>query len=160
MVGYFIGRGYWFWDLRTDTLFWNKKECKVFGHDKPAMIGTYDNLFNVRLMDDDDRAHVKKTVEIAKQTRMRFTHQFCATDATTGEKIIIDAYGWWLFDEHSGEPWAMMGWNKRLRVKDRDYEVAEARIKLQQLVEKYRTEGVSSELKRVLQMCHINHVRK
>lgn len=137
LIGYYTGRGYWFWRMRSNELYWNPKQCSVYGIPKEGESGTYETLFDRALWDDQDRDHVRKTVEQALEHQTVFTHQFCAKDQTTGEKLIIDAAGWWLFDR-DGDPWAMVGWNRRLKLRAREFAQKEAAIKLRQELAAWR----------------------
>jgi len=137
--GYLIGRGYWFWDRRSNDLFWNKQQCRVYGMSGVERIGTYDSLFDTTLWDDSDRSHVRKSVELALSHRVEFRHQFCVRAADTGTKIIVAAWGTWLFDA-SGNPWAMYGFNQRLPLRGREFLIREAEIKVRQTLDQWREE--------------------
>lgn len=147
-VGKYTGHGYWFWNLESDQLFWNATENEIFGYPATNTITNY-SRFSDSLWDDDDRDHVRKTLEIAKEHRSLFRHQFCIKNATTGEKTIIDAKGRWLFHE-DGTPWALWGWNKKLNLASDQFEKKEAAIKLRQKVEKWKEYGLPEELSYIL----------
>lgn len=152
-VGYICGRGYWYWDMRQDVLYWNDKQSAVWGMRAEPSVGNYQSLFECRLWDESDREHVRKTVELALTHRTEFRHQFCAKDQSTGEKIIVTARGKWLLDEH-GQPWALYGYNARLRARGRNFEVAEAEIKVRQAICKWRECGLPPSLSHALRHAH------
>lgn len=131
-------RGYFFLNVQTDQLFWNKQQAAVFGlTDCPSCIksnagwiGTYENLFNSVLWDAGDQQMVRGALELALKHRQEFSHQFCVRHATTGELIIVQARAWWLFDE-KGEAWALWGWNQQMKlapaVKDAKVDIIKAK---------------------------------
>ena len=141
-VGYIIGRGYWYWNKRSDTLYWNAKECAIFGLKEPFLIGKYKD-FDDCLWEDADREHVAKTVEISRLTHGVFTHQFIVRHQTTYAQQIVDAKGRWLFDDR-GEPYALFGWNRILRVAVK--ETANI-IRFERAIERLEEEGISDELR-------------
>jgi len=152
--GHLTGKGYWFWNMKEDILYWNAQQNEVFGINQPFSVGSYHSVFSRNLWDDDDREHVKKTVELARHHKSIFRHQFCIKDATTGEKVIVDAKGRWIFDEHTGEPWAMWGWNKRLPLDEEDFKTKEAAIKLRQRLNKWREEGLPEDVSECVAACY------
>ena len=143
----FIRRGFWFYRIRDNELFWNPQEMKEYGMTASSggIIGTYDDLFSAKLWDDSDRQHVKKSIEVAMKSREVFTNQFCVKHQTTGELIVMRAKGWWLFDSR-GEPWALWGWNHAVKLPpDKKLEKIDD-IKLRQDVDRMKQSGVSPRL--------------
>jgi len=161
-IGYLTGHGYWFWNFNTGQLYWNRHQNnRVFGGPRQAVTGTYNSLFSSALWEEDDRVVVRKTVELARQHRQVFRHQFCIKDATTGEKVIIDAVGRWLFDEN-GEPWAMWGWNHRMVLKGGEFDVKEAKLQIRKRLDRWQEidyiPGGTAALLTVLTQC--SHVHR
>lgn len=116
-LNYFIDRGFWCWDIRTGELYWNKKNCELYGikspHKSPkGMLHDY-NSFSAILHDEPDRVTVARDVDMAKHVRSIYYSAFRATDQTTGETIIVQAKGRFIYDK-KGEPLVMIGWNHRL----------------------------------------------
>jgi hypothetical protein len=127
-------RGYWFWDLRTKELCWCANMESVYGvpHDpKGYTIGEYDSLFASALWDDRTRSYVNYAVELAKQSRSVFTHDFRVRDQTTNELKIVHGRGQWIYE--NGKPVGMFGYNSVYRLNSKDKAFVDSALAIEEL---------------------------
>lgn len=150
--GYLIGRGLWVWDLSTGELWWNRANCKRFGLPGDGLLHDYESFASF-LWEEGDRISVRRDVQLAKDFGSIYYSAFCAKDQTTGERILIQAKGWWVFDK-AGNPLMMMGWNERIPYTKRQ----ENLIVIRQYVADKLARGESERCAFLLRSCNpANH---